>query len=120
MVDFLRDAVEHGVTFFDTAEVYGPYDNEDVVGEALEPVRDEVVIATEFGFTSRQRSRRDRQPAGAHPRGAPTARCDTPQHRRLRPATTSTVVDPDVPIEDVAGTVKELIEEGKVRALWDV
>jgi aryl-alcohol dehydrogenase-like predicted oxidoreductase len=82
MVEFLRQAVEHGVTLFDTAEVYGPFHNEEVVGEALEPLRDQVVIATKFVDLLYQ-------------------------HR----------VDPDVPIEEVAGTVKELIEEGKVRHL---
>ena len=68
MVGFLRQAVEHGVTFFDTAEVYGPYHNEEVVGEALEPLRDQVVIATKFGFSFDDSDRRPAgQPTRAHP-----------------------------------------------------
>ena len=115
MVDFLREAVEHGVTFFDTAEVYGPFVNEEVVGEALEPVRDRVVIATKFGFAIHE---------GDHGGGVNSR----PDHiraavdgslRRLRTDVIDLLyqhrVDPDVPIEDVAGTVKELIEAGKVR-----
>jgi aryl-alcohol dehydrogenase-like predicted oxidoreductase len=113
MVDFLRQAVDHGVTLFDTAEVYGPYDNEEVVGEALAPRRDEVVIATKFGFSLDQSDRElDSRPE--HIREA--------LHGSLRRLRTDFVdllyqhrVDPEVPIEDVAGTVKELIEEGKVR-----
>ena len=113
MVDFLRQAVEHGVTFFDTAEVYGPYHNEEVVGEALEPVRDEVVIATKFGFSLDQSDRKlDSRPE--HIREALEGSL-----RRLRTDHVDLLyqhrVDPDVPIEDVAGTVKDLIEEGKVR-----
>lgn len=115
MIDFLREAVEHGVTFFDTAEVYGPFVNEEVVGEALEPVRDRVVIATKFGFAVHE---------GDHEGGVNSR----PDHiraavdgslRRLRTDVIDLLyqhrVDPDVPIEDVAGTVKELIEAGKVR-----
>ena len=113
MVEFLRQAVEHGVTFFDTAEVYGPYHNEEVVGEALEPVRDEVVIATKFGFSLDQSDRKlDSRPE--HIREALEGSL-----RRLRTDHVDLLyqhrVDPDVPIEDVAGTVKDLIEEGKVR-----
>jgi aryl-alcohol dehydrogenase-like predicted oxidoreductase len=113
MVDFLRQAVEHGVTFFDTAEVYGPYDNEDVVGEALEPLRDQVVIATKFGFSLDDSDRKlDSRPE--HIREALEGSL-----RRLRTDHVDLLyqhrVDPDVPIEDVAGTVKQLIEEGKVR-----
>jgi aryl-alcohol dehydrogenase-like predicted oxidoreductase len=113
MVAFLREAVEHGVTFFDTAEVYGPYDNEDVVGEALEPLRDQVVIATKFGFSLDDSDRKlDSRPE--HIREALEGSL-----RRLRTDHVDLLyqhrVDPDVPIEDVAGTVKELIEEGKVR-----
>jgi aryl-alcohol dehydrogenase-like predicted oxidoreductase len=101
------------VTFFDTAEVYGPYHNEDVVGEALEPVRDRVVIATKFGFSLDDSERKvDSRPARIREalegslRRLRTDHVDLLyQHR----------VDPDVPIEDVAGTVKELIREGKVR-----
>src|SRR3954469_15586425 len=113
MVDFLRQAVDHGVTFFDTAEVYGPYDNEDVVGEALEPVRDQVVIATKFGFSLDDSDRKlDSRPE--HVREALEGSL-----RRLRTDHVDLLyqhrVDPDVPIEDVAGTVKDLMDEGKVR-----
>jgi aryl-alcohol dehydrogenase-like predicted oxidoreductase len=113
MVDFLRGAVEHGVTFFDTAEVYGPYHNEEVVGEALEPLRDEVVIATKFGFCLDGSDRKlDSRPQ--HIREALEGSL-----RRLRTDHVDLLyqhrVDPDVPIEDVAGTVKELIDEGRVR-----
>jgi aryl-alcohol dehydrogenase-like predicted oxidoreductase len=105
-------AVERGVTFFDTAEAYGPHTNEEVVGEALAPFRNEVVIATKFGFKDGDpqagldsRPEHIREIAEASLRRLKTDRIDLfYQHR----------VDPDVPIEDVAGTVKELIEEGKV------
>jgi len=113
MVEFLRQAVEHGVTFFDTAEVYGPYDNEEVVGEALEPLRDQVVIATKFGFSLDDSDRKlDSRPE--HIRQALEGSL-----RRLRTDHVDLLyqhrVDPDVPIEDVAGAVKDLIREGKVR-----
>ena len=115
-IALIRAAVERGVTFFDTAEVYGPYVNEELVGEALAPVRDQVVIATKFGFridpaTGKQEgldSRPDhiREVADASLKRLRTDVIDLfYQHR----------VDPDVPIEDVAGTVKELIKAGKVR-----
>ena len=112
MVDFLREAVEHGVTFFDTAEVYGPYHNEEVVGEALAPLRDQVVIATKFGFSLNGGDRKlDSRPE--HIREALEGSL-----RRLRTDHVDLLyqhrVDPDVPIEDVAGTVKDLIDEGKV------
>jgi aryl-alcohol dehydrogenase-like predicted oxidoreductase len=115
MIGLLRTAVDLGVTFFDTAEVYGPYVNEELVGEALAPVRDQVVIATKFGFAfdadGRQTgldSRPDhiRQVADESLRRLRTDRIDLLyQHR----------VDPQVPIEDVAGTVGELVAAGKVR-----
>jgi aryl-alcohol dehydrogenase-like predicted oxidoreductase len=113
MVDFLRQAVDHGVTFFDTAEVYGPYHNEEVVGEALEALRDQVVIATKFGFSLDDSDRQlDSRPE--HIREALEGSL-----RRLRTDHVDLLyqhrVDPDVPIEDVAGAVKDLIEEGKVR-----
>ena len=115
-VRLIRDAIERGVTFFDTAEVYGPFTNEEVVGEALRPLRDDVVIATKFGF--------DIDPDTGQNRGV-TSRPD-----RIRTAVEGSLhrlgidtidllyqhrVDPDVPIEDVAETVRELIGEGKVR-----
>lgn len=112
-VKLIRAGVEHGVTFFDTAEAYGPFINESVVGEALAPVRDEVVIATKFGFREGDvskgldsRPERIRQVAEEALKRLRTDRIDLfYQHR----------VDPNVPIEDVAGTVKELIQEGKVK-----
>jgi aryl-alcohol dehydrogenase-like predicted oxidoreductase len=112
MVDFLREAVGHGVTFFDTAEVYGPYHNEEVVGEALAPLRDQVVIATKFGFSLNGGDRKlDSRPE--HIREALEGSL-----RRLRTDHVDLLyqhrVDPDVPIQDVAGTVKDLIDEGKV------
>jgi len=111
-ISLIRDAFESGVTFFDTAEVYGPFTNEDVVGEALAPIRDKVVIATKFGFKDGDshagmdsRPERIRQVAAASLKRLKTDRIDLfYQHR----------VDPNVPMEDVAGTVKDLIREGKV------
>lgn len=112
-VKLIRAAYERGVTFFDTAEAYGPGLNEEVVGEALQPFRDDVVIATKFGFTNGRpqegldsRPERIRQVADEALKRLRADRIDLfYQHR----------VDPDVPIEDVAGTVKELIAAGKVR-----
>jgi aryl-alcohol dehydrogenase-like predicted oxidoreductase len=115
-IRLIRSAVERGVTFFDTAEVYGPFTNEEVVGEALAPVRGQVVIATKFGFaidpaTGKQqglnsRPEHIRQVAEASLKRLKTEVIDLfYQHR----------VDPDVPIEDVAGTVQDLIRQGKVR-----
>jgi aryl-alcohol dehydrogenase-like predicted oxidoreductase len=115
MISLIRTAVERGVTFFDTAEVYGPFTNEELVGEALEPVRDQVVIATKFGF--------DFDASGAQ-----TGTNSRPEHikkaaeRSLKRLRINTIdlyyqhrVDPNVPIEDVAGAVKELIQQGKVK-----
>ena len=117
MISLLRSAVEHGVTFFDTAEVYGPFTNEDLVGEALSPFRGQVVIATKFGFK-------------LDPKGGPqwVGLDSRPQHikqaaegslKRLKVGAIDLFyqhrVDPDVPIEDVAGAVKDLIQEGKVK-----
>src|SRR6187402_1488336 len=115
-IKIIRAAVDLGVTFFDTAEVYGPYTNEEIVGEALAPVRDRVVIATKFGFaidpaTGKQngldsRPEHIREVADASLRRLKTDVIDLfYQHR----------VDTNVPIEDVAGTVKELIQAGKVK-----
>jgi aryl-alcohol dehydrogenase-like predicted oxidoreductase len=119
MISLLRIAVERGVTFFDTAEVYGPFTNEELVGEALSPLRDQVVIATKFGFDT------SIDPRGS--KGAPALN-SLPEHikqvaeaslKRLRIDVIDLFyqhrVDPDVPIEDVAGAVKELIQEGKVK-----
>jgi len=113
-IAIIRAAVDRDVTFFDTAEVYGPYTNEDVVGEALEPVRDQVSIATKFGWNIAQnkmaglnsRPSQIRAVADASLKRLRTDRIDLfYQHR----------VDPDVPIEDVAGTVRDLIRDGKVK-----
>jgi aryl-alcohol dehydrogenase-like predicted oxidoreductase len=117
MISLLRTAVERGVSFFDTAEVYGPYNNEELVGEALAPLRDQVVIATKFGFAP--------DPNG----GSRWTGLDSrPEHIRavceasLKRLKTDVIdlfyqhrVDPNVPIEDVAGTLQELIKEGKVK-----
>ncbi len=112
-IDLLQNAVEAGVTFFDTAEVYGPFTNEALVGEALAPFRDRVVIATKFGFriggasgALDSRPVHIREVAEASLKRLKTERIDLfYQHR----------VDPDVPMEDVAGTVRDLIVEGKVK-----
>lgn len=115
MISLIRTAVDRGVTFFDTAEVYGPFTNEELVGEALAPVRGQVVIATKFGF-------------GIDAQGKQVGLNSRPEHlqqvaeaslKRLKTDTLDLFyqhrVDPDVPIEDVAGAVKELIQQGKVR-----
>ncbi|MFD3376699.1 MULTISPECIES: aldo/keto reductase [unclassified Streptomyces] len=116
MISVLRGAVERGVTFFDTAEVYGPYVNEELLGEALAPVRDQVVIATKFGFRIDNGA-----PAGLNSRPEQIRAVATASLKRLRVETLDLFyqhrVDPDVPIEDVAGTVGELVQEGKVRCL---
>ncbi len=117
MISLLRTAVERGITFFDTAEVYGPFTNEELVGEALSPLRAQVVIATKFGFQLRSdgtpgwvglnsRPEHIKQVAEGSLKRLKTDRIDLfYQHR----------VDPEVPIEDVAGAVKDLIREGKVK-----
>ncbi len=115
MIPVIRGAVDLGVTFFDTAEVYGPFTNEELVGEALAPIRDQVAIASKFGFS--------------YDGDRVTGRSSRPEHirqavegmlRRLRTDRIDLLyqhrVDPDVPIEDVAGTVRDLIEEGKALA----
>src|SRR5437870_7439444 len=115
MISLLHAAVEHGVTFFDTAEVYGPFANEELVGEGLVPFREQVVIATKFGFK-------------IGPKGEQTGLDSRPEHikevadaslKRLRTDVIDLFyqhrVDPGVPIEDVAGAVKDLIAEGKVK-----
>src|SRR5947209_2939663 len=118
MTALLRAAVERGVTFFDTAEVYGPYTNEELVGEALAPFRGRVVIATKFGFDL---SGPDPRPgaAGLNSRPGHIRQAVAGSLKRLRVDAIDLLyqhrVDPNVPIEDVAGTVKELIREGKVK-----
>ncbi|HEY2947296.1 MAG TPA: aldo/keto reductase [Micromonosporaceae bacterium] len=115
MIDLLRSAVERGVTFFDTAEVYGPFVNEELVGEALAPVRDQVVIATKFGFAFDEQGRQ----IGLSSRPEHIKRAVDGSLRRLGVDTIDLLyqhrVDPQVPIEDVAGAVRELIEGGKVK-----
>src|SRR5512147_1555049 len=115
MTSLLRAAVERGITFFDTAEVYGPFTNEELVGEALAPVRQQVVIATKFGFAFDD----DGKPAGLNSRPDHIRRRTEESLQRLRIDAIDLYyqhrVDPQVPIEEVAGTVKELIKEGKVR-----
>ena len=114
MISLIRTAVERGVTFFDTAQVYGPFTNEELVGEALAPVRDQVVIATKFGFELSTG-----QSTGLNSRPETIRQSVERSLERLRTDTIDLLyqhrVDPNVPIEDVAGTVKELIQEGKVK-----
>ncbi len=117
MIDFLHRAVERGITFFDTAEVYGPFSNEELVGEALEPYKGKVVIATKFGWKH--------GPQGPHPSVGPDSRPE--QIKRVAEASLKRLrveaidlfyqhrPDPNVPVEDVAGAVKDLIQAGKVK-----
>ncbi len=117
MIDLLHAAVDRGVTFFDTAEVYGPFTNEELVGEALAPVRNKVVIATKFGFDLSG----DRRPgaAGVNSRPEHIKQAVEGSLKRLKTDVIDLLyqhrVDPKVPIEDVAGTVKDLIQAGKVK-----
>ncbi|HET9109339.1 MAG TPA: aldo/keto reductase [Ktedonobacterales bacterium] len=115
MISLIRTAVERGVTFFDTAEAYGPYANEELVGEALAPFRGQVVIATKFGFTFGSNGGQ----TGMDSRPAHIREVVEASLKRLKVEAIHLLyqhrVDPDVPIEDVAGTVKELIQEGKVK-----
>lgn len=122
-ITLVRQAVDRGVTFFDTAEVYGPFTNEEIVGEALKPVRDQVVIATKFGFAI------DASGKGFDPKSGRQAGLDSrPEHiqevcdaslKRLGVEVIDLLyqhrVDPNVPMEDVAGAVRDLIQEGKVK-----
>lgn len=116
MIGVIRTAVEHGVTFFDTAEVYGPFTNEELVGEALTPFRDNVVIATKFGFNI---DRETGKQAGLNSRPEHIREVADASLKRLKTDVIDLFyqhrVDPNVPIEDVAGAVKDLIQEGKVR-----
>src|SRR5579864_4104740 len=117
MITLIRAAVDRGITFFDTAEVYGPFTNEELLGEALSPIRDQVVIATKFGFN-------------LNPDGSPGWQGLNSKPERIRQVAEESLkrlnidtidlfyqhrVDPDVPIEDVAGAVKDLIQAGKVK-----
>jgi aryl-alcohol dehydrogenase-like predicted oxidoreductase len=115
-VDLIRAAVDRGVTFFDTAEVYGPFTNEEVVGEALRPFRDKVVIATKFGFDIDFETGENR---GVNSRPDRIRKAVEGSLKRLQIETIDLLyqhrVDPNVPIEDVAGTVKDLIAQGKVK-----
>src|ERR1700740_2289107 len=117
MIALIRAAIERGVTFFDSDEVYGPFVNEELVGEALAPVRDQVVIATKFGFQID--SGKDPHPSGLNSRPEYIKETVEGSLRRLRVETIDLLyqhrVDPNVPIEDVAGAVKELIQAGKVK-----
>src|SRR5205809_4633843 len=117
MTALLRAAVERGVTFFDTAEAYGPYINEELVGEALEPFRGQVVIATKFGWKIDPKA--ERGLAGLDSRPEQIKRVAEASLKRLKVDAIDLFyqhrVDPNVPIEDVAGAVKELIQEGKVK-----
>src|SRR6201984_1039971 len=117
MIGVLRDAVGLGITFFDTAEVYGPFVNEELVGEALAPMRDQVVIATKFGF--QLDSAKDPHPVGLNSRPEYIKESVEGSLRRLKVDTIDLLyqhrVDPNVPIEDVAGAVKDLIQQGKVK-----
>jgi aryl-alcohol dehydrogenase-like predicted oxidoreductase len=118
MTDLLHAAVDRGITFFDTAEVYGPFTNEELVGEALAPFRGQVVIATKFGFDLGGSDKRPGAP-GVNSRPEQIKRAVEGSLKRLRVETIDLLyqhrVDPNVPIEDVAGTVKELIQAGKVK-----
>jgi aryl-alcohol dehydrogenase-like predicted oxidoreductase len=117
MISVIRSAVERGVTFFDTAEVYGPFTNEELVGEALAPFRQRVVIATKFGFDLDPK--RERPSPGLNSRPEHIKQAAEGSLKRLKVDAIDLFyqhrVDPDVPIEDVAGAVKELIQEGKVK-----
>jgi aryl-alcohol dehydrogenase-like predicted oxidoreductase len=117
MIAVMRGAVDRGITFFDTAQVYGPFVNEELVGEALAPVRDQVAIATKFGF--KFESEDDPHPMGLDSRPSYIKQTVEASLKRLRVDTIDLLyqhrVDPEVPIEDVAGAVKDLIAEGKVK-----
>lgn len=117
MILLIRSAVDRGVTFFDTAEVYGPFTNEELVGEALAPLRDQMVIATKFGLKPASNGESRWSELDSRPEHIKQA--VEGSLKRLKVETIDLLyqhrVDPNVPIEDVAGAVKELIEEGKVK-----
>jgi len=121
-IDLIRAAVERGVTFFDTAQIYGPYTNEDVVGEALAPFRGQVVIATKFGFRLQPRTGQPAQPGQPPPLDSRPEQIKQSVEASLKRLRVDTIdllyqhrVDPEVPIEDVAGAVQDLIRAGKVK-----
>jgi len=118
MIELIHEAVDRGVTFFDTAEVYGPFTNEELVGEALEPFRGQVVIATKFGF-KHDGEKGPRPGSGLDSRPEQIKRVAEASLKRLRVEAIDLFYqhrpDPNVPVEDVAGAVKDLIQEGKVR-----
>ena len=117
MISLIRSAVEHGVTFFDTAEAYGPFANEELVGEALAPLREQVVIATKFGFKIDPKA--ERGLGGLDSRPEHIKEVADASLKRLKVDAIDLFyqhrVDPDVPIEDTAGAVKDLIQQGKVK-----
>ena len=117
-ISLIRSAVERGVTFFDTAEIYGPFTNEELVGEALAPCREQLVIATKFGFDPKIDPRGRKGPPGLNSRPEHIKEVAEASLKRLKIEVIDLFyqhrVDPNVPIEDVAGAVKELIQEGKV------
>ena len=119
MISFIRKAVEKGVTFFDTAEIYGPFINEELVGEALQPLRNEIVLATKFGFGYASADGINYSSTGVDSSYKNIKRAVEGSLKRLRTEVIDLYyqhrVDPNVPIEEVAGTVKELIKEGKVK-----
>lgn len=119
MISLIRSAVEKGVTFFDTAEVYGPFINEELVGEALEPVRKEVVIATKFGFRPASETETNSRWSELDSRPEHIKKVVEDSLKRLRTDVIDLLyqhrVDPNVPIEDVAGAVRDLIKKGKVK-----
>lgn len=112
MISLIRTAFEKGITFFDTAEIYGPFTNEELVGEALEPIRNQVVIATKFGFDTKNSTRLNSKPENIK-------QVVDESLKRLRTDVIDLLyqhrIDPEVPIEEVAGTVKDLIAAGKVK-----
>jgi aryl-alcohol dehydrogenase-like predicted oxidoreductase len=117
LIDFLHKSIERGVTFFDTAEVYGPFTNEELVGEALEPFKGQVVIATKFGWKHGEKG--PHSSAGMDIRPEQIKRVAEASLKRLRVESIDLFYqyrpDPNVPIEDVAGAVKDLIQAGKVK-----
>src|SRR5260370_11988670 len=117
MIALLRTAVELGITFFDTAQVYGPFVNEELVGEALAPLRDHVVLATKLGFDFGPEADSKSQGLCSRPEAIPLPVAGHAQRPHFAPTELlhQHRVDPDVPIEEVAGAVRDLIQQGKVK-----